>query len=55
MEKNLHITFNSMEKKVMPKAYYPGGQLTSYTVGVAKTRQTDVSFRYCHKMVAAIT
>ena len=36
MDKNLHVTFNSMDKKVLPKAYYPGGQLTSYTVGVAR-------------------
>ena len=44
MEKNLHVTFNSMDKKVLPKAYYPGGQLTSYTVGVARNATDGCQF-----------
>ncbi|MBQ6884943.1 MAG: DUF4091 domain-containing protein [Clostridia bacterium] len=44
MEKNLYVTFNSMEKKVMPKAYYPNWPITSYTVGVAQNATDGCQF-----------
>ena len=45
----MHITFNSMDKKVLPKAYYPGGQLTSYTVGVAQNATEGCHFSVLSK------
>ena len=44
MEKNLHVMFNWMDKKVLPKTYYPGGPLTNYTVGVARNATEGCQF-----------
>ena len=44
MKQELYVTFNSIEKKVLPKAYYPGWPLTSYTVGVAQNATDGCQF-----------
>ncbi len=49
MEKNLHVTFNSMDKKVLPKAYYPGGTLNSYVVCVAQNATDGCHFSVLSK------
>ncbi len=49
MEKNLHVMFNSMDKKVLPKTYCPGGPLTSYTVCVARNATEGCHFSVLSK------
>lgn len=44
MAKDLFVTFNSMDKKVLPKSYCPGWPLTSCTVGVAKNATEGCHF-----------
>lgn len=36
MQKNLHIMFNSMERKILPKTYFPFSKVESYTLCVAR-------------------
>lgn len=49
MEKNLHIMFNSAEKKVLPKTCYPFGRVEYYTLYVAKNATESCQFSVLSK------
>lgn len=49
MQKNLHIMFNSMDKKVLPKTYNPFSTVESYTVCVPKNATEGCHFSVLSK------
>ena len=49
MEKNLHIMFNSSEKKILPKTYYPFSKVESFTLCVARNATEGCQFSVLSK------
>lgn len=49
MEKNLHIMFNSSEKKILPKTYYPFSKIESFTLCVARNATEGCQFSVLSK------
>lgn len=49
MDKNLHIMFNAMNTKVLPKSYIPFGKMESYSVYVAQNATEGCQFSVLSK------